>query len=121
MTRDEAFEQKDKISDAVQEHVAINMAALGFWVHKTLVAELQLDESVQVSASCPVSDETLPDKTEVYIFFSTSVAHKTAIVRNFCVGSAPSCPARALERCKVLGTVYRPPLAGLISVRAPWE
>ena len=66
MTLDEGLEKKNEISDAVQEHQAINMAALGIWIHKALVVKLQPGDSVPASASCPVSDETLLDKTEVY-------------------------------------------------------
>ena len=64
--------------------LAINMAALGTWIHKALVAKLQPDDSVQASASCLVNDKTLPNKTEVCNFVSSSVAYKTAIAGNLC-------------------------------------
>jgi len=34
--------------------------------------------------ACPVSDETVPDKTQVCDFFSKADANKTAIVGNLC-------------------------------------
>ena len=65
--------------------------------------------------ACLVSDEAVPDKTEVCTIFSKANANKTVTVGDF---FRMGC---ANERWKVLGTVRRPTLAALISVRAPLE
>ena len=71
--------------------------------------------------ACSVSDETVRDKVEVCNFFSKADADKTAIVGNLCFRFGTFCPTRAHEQCRLLETVWSPPLAALISVTSPRE
>ena len=70
-----------------------------------------------MGSTCPPAS----DKTEVCNFFSKADVNQTDIVANLCVKPELSCTARAHERWEVRGTLRRPPLAALISVRAPPE